>query len=165
MYVSCTDLDAEPFKHVEDQDAAREDDEDDKNGRQRQRTLEEELSDSEEEAQDPTILTDSADEDDEQDGARLGEGADRLDTAEGDPPEGMSARAKRKRKEARPYDPAKKLKLEYTLVICYLACVTLRIPILMKDLIEWGGLSCLVRHLHAALGLQQLTTSRHPYIW
>jgi hypothetical protein len=34
------------------------------------------------------------------------------------------------------FDPARKLRLQYTLVICYLSCLTLRVPILMKDIIE-----------------------------
>jgi hypothetical protein len=35
-----------------------------------------------------------------------------------------------------PFNPAGRLRLQYTLVICYLSCLTLRIPIFMKDMLE-----------------------------
>lgn len=47
--------------------------------------------------------------------------------------------SRRSRKHTAPsqaFNPAARLRLQYTLVICYLSCLTLRIPILMKDILE-----------------------------
>ena len=52
--------------------------------------------------------------------------------------------SRRSRKHTAPsqaFNPAARLRLQYTLVICYLSCLTLRIPILMKDILEWVQLS------------------------
>lgn len=49
---------------------------------------------------------------------------------------GQRFRGKRRSVPGRPFNPAHRLRLQYTLVVCYLSCLTLRIPILMKDILE-----------------------------
>lgn len=132
MYISLTDLESEPFKHLEDQTV--------KPGIPDQKaeadTATEDLlqkyydnlsdDDDEQEPPEPTIELDP-DEDQEAD----------EQPSKPDPPSAQS-RTKR-RKPAKPdeaFNPAKRLRLQYTLAICYLSCLTLRVPIFMKDLLE-----------------------------
>lgn len=134
MYVSLTSLEAEPFK---------EDDEDEvetgvarysgtdtnANGdRDPMQQIYEELSDTDTASESDADPVPPEEPDTERGGAAT-EGA-------GHAPTESWARQKRKKKAATPFDPASVLRLQYTLVICYLSCLTLRVPVLMKDLLE-----------------------------
>lgn len=134
MYVSLTSLEPEPFKEDDDGDmeggAAQALGSDAKVDADRDpmQQIYEELSDTDTASEGDPDPDPAEDPDAERAGAAV-DGADRH------PPE-PHARQKRKEKAALPFDPASVLRLQYTVVICYLSCLTLRVPVFMKDLLE-----------------------------
>lgn len=121
MYVSLTDLKPEPFLQEEDEEGAEDaqtgQQPDDENPLQR---IYDDLSESDgehEELPDATVTEMAGDNNGHPTGSRR---------------TGRPRRGTRKP----PPNPAAKLRLDYTLVICYLACVTLKVPILAKDLLD-----------------------------
>ena len=139
MYVSLTDLEAVPFQHLEQQAANHSDDQQaaQANPPPEEDPLQkyyDDLSDSDDEFPAETEYTvegeqseDDAEEED--DNPQEDEDVKMKD-------QDQRRRDRPPRKIGEPFNPAKKLKLQYTLVICYLSCLTLRVPILMKDLLE-----------------------------
>ena len=136
MYVSLTSLESEPFKEDDDGEggagAAQASGSDAKADADRDpmQQIYDELSDTDTASEsDPDPDPDAP----ENPGVeRGGAGADGANRHTPD----SHARHKRKKKAATPFDPASVLRLQYTLVICYLSCLTLRVPVLMKDLLE-----------------------------
>lgn len=149
MYVSLTNLEAEPFKDGEDEKT-----EEGNNAessvhhndapRDSLQKLYDELSDSEDDTPGFNSRPDTLDAllsiegglSDEQ-----GDGDDnnteREDKVTNSPPRGtQSLSAPRHKSQGQAFDPSKALRLQYTLVICYLACLTMRVPIMMKDILE-----------------------------
>lgn len=121
MYVSLSNLKAEPFLQDEDEDG---------------------------EGGEDTPAAEKARRDEDDPLQRLYEDLSDTDTEEErDVPEELAAPGQqdappselrgRPRKGTAPiFNPATKFRLEYTLVICYLACTTLRVPLFAKDLLE-----------------------------
>lgn len=140
MYVSLTDLEAVPFQHLEQQ-AADQSDQQQQAGQANPLPEEDplqkyydEMSDSDDEFPAEPEFTVEAE-----------QSEDDAEEEEDNPQEDEDVKLKDKdqrrrdrppRKIGEPFNPARKLKLQYTLVVCYLSCLTLRVPILMKDLLE-----------------------------
>ena len=134
MYVSLTSLEPEPFR--EDDDGEIRDGAARASGlnaqadgdRDPMQQIYEELSD-----------TDTASESDPEPDPPENLDVERADVAADGAdrrPSEAHARRTHKKRAATPFDPASVLRLQYTLVICYLSCLTLRVPVLMKDLLE-----------------------------
>lgn len=119
LYISLTDLEAEPFDlaKVEDKDTRLEDNDEIEEDPLKQ--IYEDLSNSESDLAD--ALLDKNGED---------------DNSESDLPYKVPARNEEVDNARKDLELMNRLKLEYTLVICYLSCLVLRVPILMKDLLE-----------------------------
>ena len=139
MYISLTDLEAEAFKDGEEEDTPHSPDK--STQRDPLQKIYDALSESEEDDLPPSRrkLGRSDTDDDEDDDPMTQDlpDEDEDDNADVDPANHPFRPAKRTRsKKIERFDPARKLRLQYTLVICYLSCLTLRIPILMKDILE-----------------------------
>lgn len=135
MYVTLTDLELEPFKHLEAQAL---EELDDKARAEAATTdlLQKYYNDlSDEEDEDLNVTTEHTVEDasDEEEEEELEEPRKAAPETE---PEQQRTKRRQPSRPLEPFNPAKKLKIQYTLVTCYLSCLTLRVPILMKDLLE-----------------------------
>ena len=133
MYVSLTDLENEPSKHLELQALGQSEDlaHNDPIPEDPLQKYYDELSDSDEDLNREAEHTIAAEMDEDAD-EEAGEAGGKPDLNAGR----STKREKKSAKPGEPFNPAKKLRLQYTLVICYLSCLTLRVPILMKDLLE-----------------------------
>lgn len=130
MYISLTDLEAEPYKDVDDR-GSRDGSSPDKEAAP--------------EYHDPlaalyNALSDSASSTDSEPDA-TSDKSTRSESPKKSTGEATSGygnyTSKSTRKPRKPFDPSRRLQMHYTLVICYLACLTLRLPVLMRDLLEY----------------------------
>lgn len=124
MYVSLTDLEAEPFKEGEEEDHPSSPEKGPHDALQK---LYDALSEDEDDSM-PTSSGMPGGNPTDDDGDESNHGDSEDNTA-------PKARGRRKG-DSQARNPARKLKLHYTLVICYLSCFTMRIPILIKDILE-----------------------------
>ncbi|KAL7005549.1 putative 26S proteasome regulatory subunit [Cystobasidiomycetes sp. EMM_F5] len=129
MYISLTDLEAEPYKDVDDR-GSRDGSSPDKEAAP--------------EYHDPlaalyNALSDSASSTDSEPDA-TSDKSTRSESPKKSTGEATSGygnyTSKSTRKPRKPFDPSRRLQMHYTLVICYLACLTLRLPVLMRDLLD-----------------------------
>lgn len=140
MYISLTDLEAEPFKEGEEEDIPNSPDK----AAQRDplQKIYDALSESEDEALPPSRRKSrmrNPDNDDEDDDdfvdEDMQEEEEEVNDSDNLEATGAMPRRRQNMNKGR-FNPARKLRLHYTLVICYLSCLTLRVPIFLKDILE-----------------------------
>lgn len=137
MYVTLTNLEAEPFKEGDEET-------DEPSSPEKASHIDplqkiyEALSESEDDAMPSSSrgfgYTDTDIEDTEEKGPP--ENANQQDL------HGNGARSRMRNRSVRNhqrFNPAGRFRLQYTLVICYLSCLTMRVPILMKDILEYAS--------------------------